>query len=99
RKVIRDRSQGVFSPARERWVDDRGELRPGRDFFIALAISVLGVAAIFSAPVNAFPVLHTILNTGLAIGTVMVSLLFWDLGWPTRSELLRYLAIAFAVTG
>ncbi|HET7809194.1 MAG TPA: ATP-binding protein [Steroidobacteraceae bacterium] len=80
-------------------MDPRGELRPGRDFVIALAISVLGVAAIFSAPVNAFPVLHTILNTGLAMGTVVVSLLFWDLGWRTRSVLLRYLAIVFAITG
>jgi len=80
-------------------VDARGDLRPERDFIIALAVSVLGGMAIFSAPGNVFPVLHTILNTGLAIGTVLVSLLFWDLGWRIRSALLPYLAIVFAVAG
>ena len=29
--------------------------------------------------------LHTILNTGIALGTVAVSLLFWDLGWRTSA--------------
>ena len=46
-----------------------------------------------------FPVLHTILNTGIALGTVAVSLLFWDLGWRTREPLMRFPAIVFAVVG
>ena len=80
-------------------MDVRGELRPGRDFIIALVVSVLGAAAIFSAPVNAFPVLHTILNTGIALVTVMLALLFWDLGWRTRDTLARYMAMLYGVVG
>jgi len=80
-------------------VDVTAELRPGRDFMIALGISVLGGAAIFSAPGPAFPVLHTILNTGIALGAVAVSLLFWDLGWRTRETTIRFMAIVFAVAG
>ena len=80
-------------------MDVRGELKPGRDFIIALGLSAIAAAAIFSAPGPAFPVLHTILNTGIALGTVAVSLLFWDLGWRTRAPLIRFLAIVFVVVG
>ena len=37
----------------------------------------------FPRPVSGFPILHTMLNTGIALGIVVVSLLFWDLGWRT----------------
>ena len=80
-------------------MDVTGELRPGRDFIIALGISVLAGVAIFSAPGPAFPILHTILNTGIALGVVAVSLLFWDLGWRTGAAPIRFLAIVYAVAG
>jgi signal transduction histidine kinase/CheY-like chemotaxis protein len=80
-------------------VDVRGELRPGRDFMIALGMSLLAGTAIFSAPGHAFPVLHTILNTGIALGAAAVSLLFWDLGWRTGAVPIRFMAIVFAVAG
>ena len=80
-------------------MDDGGDFRPGRDFIIALAISVAAGAAIFSAPGAEFLVLHTILNTGIALGAVAVSLLFLDLGMRTGQPLLRYMAIIFAVAG
>ena len=80
-------------------MDVTGELRPGRDFIIALGISVLAGVAIFAAPGPAFPILHTILNTGIALGVVAVSLLFWDLGWRTGAAPIRFLAIVYAVAG
>jgi len=80
-------------------LDDEVELKPGRDFIIALVLSVMAGAAIFSAPGPTFPVLHTILNTALALVTGVVSLLFWDLGWRNRDNLVRSLAIVFAVAG
>jgi len=80
-------------------LDVRGELKPGRDFIITLGLSAIAAAAIFGAPGPVFPVLHTILNTGIALGTAAVSLLFWDLGWRTREPLIRYLAVVFAVAG
>lgn len=75
------------------------ELRPGRDFVIALGVCALAAAAIFSAPGPAFPVLHTILNTGIALGTVVLALLFWDLGWRTGAPRAQFLSILFAVAG
>jgi len=80
-------------------VDDGGDLQPGRDFIIALAIAVAADAAIFLAPGVEFPVLHTILNTGIALGTCAVSLLFLDLGMRTGAPLLRRMATIFAVVG
>ena len=64
-------------------MDVKTELKPGQDFLIVLLVSVLGGAAIFSAPGSDFPILHTMLNTGIALGIVVVSLLFSDLGWRT----------------
>jgi signal transduction histidine kinase/CheY-like chemotaxis protein len=80
-------------------VQDQGELRPGRDIVITIGICALAATAIFSAPVSGFPVLHTILNTGIALVTVVLSLLFWDLGWRTGNALVRYVAIIYAVVG
>ena len=80
-------------------MQDSGELKPGRDIFIMLAVCAIAAAAIFSAPGPGFPVLHTILNTGIALVTVAVSLLFWDLGWRTGESLVRFMAIVFAVAG
>jgi len=80
-------------------LDVRTELKPGQDFLIVLVVSVLGGAAIYTAPGSDFPLLHTMLNTGIALGIVVVSLLFSDLGWRTGEVLVRYLAIVFAVTG
>src|SRR6476659_507333 len=92
-------SRGILPGTRENRLDVRGELKPGRDFIIALGSSAIFAAAIFAAPGPGFPVLHTILNTGIALGTAAVSLLFWDLGWRTREPLIRFLAIVFAVAG
>jgi signal transduction histidine kinase/CheY-like chemotaxis protein len=83
----------------EEWVDRGGDPRPGRDFIIALGFSLAAGVAIFTAPGPSFPVLHTILNTGIALCTVAVSLLFWDLGWRTPAHLVRYMAIVYAVVG
>jgi signal transduction histidine kinase/ActR/RegA family two-component response regulator len=80
-------------------VQDRGELKPGRDIVITIGIWALVGAAIFSAPVGEFPILHTILNSGIALVTVVLSLLFWDLGWRTADPLVRWLAIIYAVAG
>ena len=59
--------------------------------------ALIAAATIFSAPGADFPVLHTILNTGIALVTVVLSLLFWDLGWRTGDPLVRFMAIMFAV--
>ena len=80
-------------------MDDGGDLKPERDFIIALAIAAAVDAMIFSAPGTEFPVLHTILNTGIALGTVAVSLLFLDLGMRIGAQLLRQMATIFAVAG
>src|SRR5262245_43380829 len=39
------------------------------------------------------------LNTGIALGIVVMSLLFSDLGWRTGDMRGRYLAIVFAIAG
>jgi GAF domain-containing protein len=80
-------------------LDQKAELRPGRDFLIALGIAAVAAATIFSAPGPGFPVLHTILNTGIAIATVVISLLLWDTGVRTGETRQRYLAFVFAVVG
>ena len=80
-------------------MQDSGELKPGRDIFITLGVCAIAAASIFSAPGPAFPVLHTMLNTGIALVTVVLSLLFWDLGWRTGNSLVRFMAIVFAVAG
>jgi signal transduction histidine kinase/ActR/RegA family two-component response regulator len=80
-------------------VDIRAQLRPGRDFLIAFGVTAVAGAAIFSAPGPGFPVVHTILNTGIALGAVAVSVLFWDLGWRTGETRVRFLAIVFFVAG
>jgi hypothetical protein len=80
-------------------VQDRGELKPGRDLSITLAVCACAGAAIFSTPTPTFPVLHTILNSGIALVTVVLSLVFWDLGWRTGATLVKFIAILFAVVG
>ncbi len=80
-------------------MQDRGELRLGRDILITLGICAVVAAAIFSAPGPTFPILHTILNTGITVVTVILSLVFWDLGWRTGGTLVRFMAILFAVVG
>ena len=75
------------------------ELRPGRDFAIAFSICVIAAAVIFSADSPGFPVLHTILNTGIALATVVLMMLFWDLGSRTGAAPVHFLAIILAVTG
>jgi signal transduction histidine kinase/ActR/RegA family two-component response regulator len=80
-------------------VDVSRELKPGRDFVIALGICLVAAAAVFSTPVSAFPTLHTILNTGIALVAIVLSLLFWDLGWRTGEPQLRFNGIVFAVVG
>ena len=80
-------------------MQDRGELKPGRDILITLGVCAVAGAAIFSAPGPTFPILHTILNTGIAVVTVILSLVFWDLGWRTGGTLVRFMAILFAVVG
>ncbi len=80
-------------------MDVRAQLHPGRDFLIAFGVTALAGAAIFTAPVPGFPVLHTILNTGIALTTVALSILFWDLGWRTGETRVQFLAIVFAVAG
>ena len=75
------------------------ELKPGRDFAIALTICALAGVVIFSAASPGFPVLHTILNTGIALATAVLALLFWDLGWRTGAPRVHFLAIILAVTG
>jgi signal transduction histidine kinase/ActR/RegA family two-component response regulator len=66
---------------------------------ITLGISLIAAIAIFSAPGPGFPVLHTILNPGIALVTVVLSLSFWDLGWRSGESLVRLMAIIFAVAG
>ncbi len=80
-------------------LDAKAQLHPGRDFLMALGVTAIAGAAIFSAPGPGFPVLHTILNTGIALTTVAVSLLFWDLGWRAGEIRVRFLAIVFAIAG
>jgi len=95
--MFRDAAGSILTTKGEELVDRGGDLKPGRDFIIALGFSLAAGVAIFTAPGPAFPVLHTILNTGIALCTVAVSLLFWDLGWRTPAILVRYMAIVYAV--
>ena len=80
-------------------MQDQGELKPGRDLGLTLAICAIAAIAIFTTPADTFPVLHTILNTAIALVTVVLSLLFWDLGWRTGASLVRFTAILYAVVG
>jgi hypothetical protein len=80
-------------------VHDQGELKPARDLGLTLVICTIAAIAIFTTPAATFPILHTILNTGIALVTVVLSLLFWDLGWRTRGTRVRFTAILFAVVG
>jgi signal transduction histidine kinase/CheY-like chemotaxis protein len=80
-------------------VQDQAPLKPGRGLAITLVICVVAAIAIFTTPAPTFPVLHTILNTGIALVTVVLSLLFWDLGWRTGATLVRFTAILFAAVG
>jgi hypothetical protein len=98
-------TRGILATGRNEWTT--GDLKPGRDFIIALAIAAAVDATIFSAPGVEFPSC-TILNTGIALGTVAVSLLFLDLGrrigarccarwppslrWPACSKIMHVLA-------
>ena len=66
---------------------------------MTLAIWAVAALAIFTTPAATFPILHTILNTGIALVTVVLSLLFWDLGWRTGGTLVRFTAILYAVVG
>src|SRR4051812_21310693 len=54
---------------------------------------------IFTAPVSSFPTVHTILNTGIALVAVGLSLLFWDLGSRTGDTSVRLTGIVFAGVG
>src|SRR3954467_10563865 len=89
----------VFSAPWEGLVDVTAELRPGRDFSIAIGASLVAGIGIFSAPGHAFPILHTILNTAITLATAAMSVLFRDVGWRTRAAPLRFMAIVFAVAG
>ena len=80
------------------WTSKRSCI-PAATSSLLSAVTAIAGAAIFSAPGPGFPVLHTILNTGIALATVAVSLLFWDLGWRTGEIRVRFLAIVFAVAG
>ena len=80
-------------------MQDQAELKPGRGLAITLVICAVAAIAIFTTPAPTFPVLHTILNTGIALVTVVLSLLFWDLGWRTGATLVRFTAILFAAVG
>jgi signal transduction histidine kinase/ActR/RegA family two-component response regulator len=80
-------------------VDVSRELTPGRDFIFATAVCGVAGAAIFSAPVNGFPTLHTILNTGIALVSIVLSLQCFDLGRRTGEMPVRFDAILFAVVG
>jgi signal transduction histidine kinase/ActR/RegA family two-component response regulator len=80
-------------------VHDQGELKPGRDLGLTIVICAVAAIAIFTTPTPSFPILHTILNTGIALVTVVLSLLFWDLGWRTGGTLVRFTAILYAVVG
>jgi signal transduction histidine kinase/ActR/RegA family two-component response regulator len=80
-------------------VEATRELKPGRDFVIALSVCLIAGAAVFSAPVSGFPTLHTILNTGIALVAIVLSLLFWDLGMRTGDLPVRCNAILYAVVG
>jgi signal transduction histidine kinase/ActR/RegA family two-component response regulator len=75
------------------------ELRPGRDFAITVVVCAVASIVIFSSVTPGFPVLHTILNTGIALASVVLALLFWDIGWRTGAPLVHFLAIIVAVTG
>jgi signal transduction histidine kinase/ActR/RegA family two-component response regulator len=80
-------------------VDVSRELKPGQNFLITLGVCLVAGAAVFSAPVSGFPTLHTILNTGIALVAIMLSLLFFDLGRRTGEAQVRFNAIVFAVVG
>ncbi|MEJ0085553.1 MAG: ATP-binding protein [Pseudomonadota bacterium] len=66
---------------------------------VALGVCLVAGIAVFSAPVSAFPTLHTILNTGIALLAILLSLLFWDLGWRTGEAQQRFNGIVFAAVG
>ena len=80
-------------------MQEQGELKPGRDLGLTLAICAIAAIAIFTTPAPTFPILHTILNTGIALVTVVLSLLFWDLGWRSGASLVTFTAILYAVVG
>jgi signal transduction histidine kinase/ActR/RegA family two-component response regulator len=73
------------------------ELRPGRDVAITFCAFVLAAVALAARPEHDFFVLHTILDTSACLISAGVALLLWDLAWRTSGQLVRFVAVAFAI--
>ncbi|MEO8061328.1 MAG: ATP-binding protein [Pseudomonadota bacterium] len=78
-------------------MDVRRQLRPGRDFLIAMGACLTTGIAILWLPQHDFAVVHSILDTGIFLTTGVLALLLWDLGWRTAEILVRFKAVVFAV--
>lgn len=55
-------------------------------------------AVVLIAGTREFPELHTILDTSIAVLSGVLTLLLWDMGGHTRSDFVRWLAVAFGLT-
>jgi signal transduction histidine kinase/ActR/RegA family two-component response regulator len=64
---------------------------------VSLAVSGLAAAAVVIATSRDFPVLHAILDTGAFLISGALALVLRDLGRRTDRQLLRRMAVAFAV--
>ncbi|WP_235524432.1 PAS domain-containing protein [Caulobacter sp. Root655] len=62
-----------------------------------IACALIGVALLTIGPGN-YPELHTVLDTGMALLSVVLALMLWDTGEHLQSEVARRLAIGFAAT-
>lgn len=73
---------------------------PNQSLSVAGVLIAFGVgsAVLLAAGRRDYPELHTILDTGIALVTGVVALLFWDLGARIEQPLLKRLAIAFGAT-
>ena len=58
----------------------------------------MGIALLLGTGRQDYPELHTILDTGIALITGLLALLFWDTGARTEQPLYKRLAIAFGAT-
>ncbi|HEY6123027.1 MAG TPA: ATP-binding protein [Steroidobacteraceae bacterium] len=73
-------------------------LRPYRNLAYAVVLFAVCSAAIFMAPANETPFVHTFFDAGIVVVSGVLALLLWDMGSRVADRLTRLLAVAIGVT-
>lgn len=65
---------------------------------VAILLLFAAGALVLATRPAAYPELHTILDSGVAVLSGVLALLLWDMGRHTKSSFVRWLAVAFGLT-